>query len=81
MDHGSDLFWLYAVNIALGLVALVCIVAVGGATVRELWRRRAHRAALALDDHVFLTPELGPMMADGGERLDKKADQPPPEPR
>ncbi len=74
MNWGSDLFWLYAVNIALGLVMLGCIIAVGGTAVRELLQRHARRVALAHDahdDHVFLTPELGATMADGGERLDR----------
>jgi hypothetical protein len=30
------------------------------------------RRAAAADDHTFVSPELGPTMADGGERLDRQ---------
>ncbi len=66
----SDLFWLYVVNIALGVVTFVCVLAVGVGLVRELAPRLKRRLALA-DTHVFHTPELGATMADGGEPLAK----------
>jgi hypothetical protein len=65
-------FWLNVTNIALGLVTLICCVAVGRSLYLELSVRLKKRArALATDDHTFLVPELGITMADGGERLDK----------
>jgi len=72
----SDLFWLYFVNIALGVVTLVCVLAVAGALVRELAPRLKARLTLA-DTHAFHTPELGPTMADGGEPVAKDTNPDP----
>jgi hypothetical protein len=66
----SDLFWLNFVNIALGVVTLVCVVAVVGALVRELTPRLKRRLTL-VDTHAFHSPELGPTMADGGKPVGK----------
>jgi hypothetical protein len=68
-----DTFWLNFVNIALGLVTLMCLLAVLGGVGHELidWLRR--RAAVQ-DGHAFSTPELGLTMTDGGERLDGNED-------
>ena len=68
---GTDTFWLNFTNIALGLVTLVCVIAVAAGVVRELSDRLAHGRKLS-DDHAFETPELGLTMADGGERIDEK---------
>jgi hypothetical protein len=73
---GPDTFWLNFTNIALGLVTLVCVLAIGAGVVRELVARR-RRAAAAADDHAFATPRLGLTMADGGERLDRPKQAPP----
>jgi hypothetical protein len=69
--NGSETFWLNFTNIALGLVTLVCMIAIVAGAVRELGHRFAHHRKLA-DDHAFHTPELGVTMADGGERVDRK---------
>jgi hypothetical protein len=66
---GPDTFWLNFTNIALGLVTLLCVIAVAGGVVRELLHRRALRTLA--DDHAFATPALGVTMADGGERIDE----------
>ena len=66
----NDTFWLNFTNIALGLVTLVCVIAVAAGVLQELGHRLAHGKKLA-DDHAFETPELGLTMADGGERLDE----------
>jgi hypothetical protein len=66
---GSDTFWLNFTNIALGLVTLVCVIAVLAGVAHELGHRLVQRRKLA-DDHAFETPELGLTMADGGERID-----------
>jgi hypothetical protein len=77
--NGPDTFWLNFTNIALGLVTLACVLAIGAGVVRELLERRRQQATAA-DDHAFATPELGLTMADGGRRIDD-ADQAPPEGR
>ena len=68
---GSDTFWLDFTNIALGLVTLVCVLAVVAGVVHELGHRRSHRRRLG-DDHAFETPDLGVTMADGGERIERR---------
>jgi hypothetical protein len=68
---GADTFWLNFTNIALGLVTLVCVLAVAEGVLQELGHRLVHGKKLA-DDHAFETPELGLTMADGGERIDEK---------
>lgn len=68
---GTDVFWLNFTNIALGLVTLVCVIAVVAGVLHELGHRLTQGKRLA-DDHAFETPELGVTMADGGERLDRK---------
>jgi hypothetical protein len=78
-------YWLTVTNIALGLVTLICIVAVGIGVVQELAARARKRAALnkldaevaALvasysDGHAFDIPSLGVTMADGGEEPGKE---------
>ena len=77
-------FWLTFMNAALGVVTLVCCIAVGIAVVRELAARRKKSAALArldrevsdlvasFDGHAFDVPGLGLTMADGGEELKNK---------
>lgn len=80
----SSTFWLTFMNAALGVVTLVCCMAVGISIVRELAVRRKKSAALAkldrevadlvasFDGHAFNVPGLGLTMADGGEELRKK---------
>jgi hypothetical protein len=78
-------YWLTITNIALGLVTLICIVAVGIGVLQELAARAKKRAALSKldaevadlvasysDGHAFDIPSLGVTMADGGEELGKK---------
>jgi hypothetical protein len=71
---GSDLFWLYVVNIALGVVTFLCVGIVAVAVVREILPRLARQRA-TVDTHHYATPELGPMMADGGEPVKPQAAQ------
>lgn len=68
---GPDTFWLDFTNIALGLVTLVCVIAVVAGVVRELGHRFGRRRSL-VDDHAFESPDLGLTMADGGERVDER---------
>ncbi len=69
-------FWLNITNIGLGLVVLVCCVAVARTFLRDLLDRRSERAntAPAFDDHTFMEPGLGITMADGGEKRDRKSE-------
>jgi hypothetical protein len=66
-----ETFWLTFTNIALGLVTVLCVLAIAGGVVRELLHRRGERALAREDDHAFATPTLGVTMADGGERIEE----------
>jgi hypothetical protein len=87
MNDPSTL-WLTITNIALGVVTLICILAVGVGVVQELAARAKRRTALSKldkevsdlvasfnDGHAFDTPSLGLTMADGGEELGKKEER------
>ena len=77
-------YWLTITNIALGLVTLICCVAVGIGVAQELAAKRKKKTALSrldrevadlvssYDGHAFHIPTLGLTMADGGEELGKK---------
>jgi hypothetical protein len=78
-------YWLTFTNVALGIVTLVCCLAVGVGIVQEIVARRRKAAALTGldrevadlvstfgDGHAFQIPNLGVTMADGGEELGKK---------
>jgi hypothetical protein len=70
-------FWLNVTNLALGLVVLICVLVMTAGILQELRERARRRAAHPtridahgrVDDHAFVTPELGLTMADGGEPL------------
>jgi len=81
----SETWWLNATNLALGVVVLICALAVTATVVREVTARMRKRAKLSaeldrdmrelareFDDHAFLDPELGITMADGGEKIEPK---------
>ena len=83
-------YWLTMTNIALGVVVLICCVAVAFGVVQEVIARRKKRAAEAALDrevadlaatyaggHAFNVPGLGVTMADGGEELKKKQERKP----
>ena len=69
--NDPNTFWLNVTNIVLGLVTLICCVAVGRGVYQDVRARLRKRVSGRVDDHVFVIPELGITMADGGERLDK----------
>jgi len=71
--YNSETFWLIATNIILGLVTVICLVAVGGAVFKEVLSRLAARSRvpLAEDTHAFNLADLGITMADGGTRIDE----------
>ena len=62
---------------SLGLVTLLCVIAILGGVARDLLLRWERRAAALEDDHAFATPGLGVTMADGGERIDESKPAPP----
>jgi len=69
-----ETFWLNVTNIALGVVTLVCFLAIAGSVIQAVAVRLRERARVlvAADDHSFLVPELGLIMADGGEKQNGK---------
>jgi hypothetical protein len=80
----SDTYWLTLTNIALGVVTLICCLAIGFGVVQEVAARRKRKATLSkldsevadlvseFDGHAFNVPGLGVTMADGGEELKQK---------
>ncbi|MGZ5443944.1 MAG: hypothetical protein ACXW5U_03425 [Thermoanaerobaculia bacterium] len=74
----TEILELNLANGALGLATLICFLMVAWATVSEVAERlRARWAQGAHDDHMFAVPELGLTMADGGEKVDEKAEETP----
>ena len=78
--NDPNTYWLTVTNVALGIVTLICIVAVAIGVLQELAARRKQAAAMShidgevaglmasfQDGHVFPLPQLGVTMADGGE--------------
>ena len=69
--NDPNTFWLNVTNIVLGLVTLICCVAVGQGVYKDVLARLRRRVPVRVDDHAFVIPGLGITMADGGERLDE----------
>jgi len=69
--NDPNTLWLNVTNIVLGIVTLICCVAVGWGVYQDVRARIKKRVPVRIDDHVFVIPGLGVTMADGGERLDK----------
>lgn len=69
--------WLNIANIALGVVTLLCFVAVGWGVLVEAVKRLRARAAVSVqgDGHAFAVPGLGLTMADGGRRFPAGEDE------
>ncbi len=83
-------YWLTFTNIGLGVVVLICCVAVAFGVLQEVAARYRKRAAAdALDrevsdlaagyagGHAFSLPNLGVTMADGGEEVRKQEPRKP----
>lgn len=77
-------YWLTITNIGLGVVVLICAIAVGIGILQEVAAKRRKRLEMVRldkevadlvasygDGHAFDVPGLGITMADGGEELDK----------
>lgn len=80
--------WLTITNAALGVVVLICCIAVAIGVFQEVAAKRKKATAMSKldhevsdlvasfqDDHTFHLPELGITMADGGEELRKKEEK------
>jgi hypothetical protein len=69
----SETLWLTITNVSLGIVALVCIIAVGVVLTKEILAgvRSKVRIPELQDDHSFMLRDLGITMADGGKRIAK----------
>ncbi len=78
-------YWLTFTNAALGIVVLICCVAVAVGVIQEIVGKRKKASAMSnldrevnalvssyQDGHAFHLPELGITMADGGEDIGKK---------
>jgi hypothetical protein len=78
-------YWLTFTNAALGVVVLICCVAVAIGVIQEIAAKHKKASAMSKldrevadlvnsyqDGHAFHLPELGITMADGGEEIGKK---------
>jgi hypothetical protein len=77
-------YWLTVMNVALGVIVVVCCAVVAFGVAQEVVARRRKRAMAAgldrevsdlvatYDAHAFHSPELGLTMADGGEPVKQK---------
>lgn len=77
-----ETIWLNLTNAALGLVTLICLLAVIYVTVKEAIDRWVVKGRIPVesDTHAFHIEDLGITMADGGEPVDEKKqfrDDPP----
>jgi hypothetical protein len=67
----SEEAWLNATNALLGIVVLICVLAIGAIVFHEIANRIRSRATerrhFVFDDHAVHVPQLGMTMADGGE--------------
>ena len=81
-------YWLTITNAALGVVVLICCIAVAIGVLQEVAAKRKKVAAMSgidrevsdlvasfEDGHAFHLPQLGLTMADGGEELGKKEEK------
>lgn len=67
----DEVFWLNVTNLVLGLVTLICVLAIGYAVFVEIKQRKKARATGRIDDHSLVVTGLGITMADGGQRVDE----------
>jgi hypothetical protein len=70
----SETLWLTITNVGLGVVTLVCIIAVGVVITKEVFADARSKVKIPQlqDDHSFMLADLGITMADGGKRIDEK---------
>jgi hypothetical protein len=71
-----EAFWLDVTNAALGVMCLVCILALAWGVARDLAERWSKSPTRQLrGSHAFDDPLLGATMADGGEPRHGKVDR------
>jgi formate-dependent nitrite reductase membrane component NrfD len=69
----AEEFWLAAVNLVLGLVVLFFVVMLAVTVIKDaLARRRQSSLAERAASYQALDTDLGLVMADGGEPLEKE---------
>lgn len=70
----SETLWLTITNVGLGIVTLICLIAVGIVVSKEIFAdvRSKVRIPQLQDDHSFMLRDLGITMADGGKLIDEK---------
>ena len=83
IDWGNpETFWLNLTNVMLGVVTLACAVALFYGLAVDLLAKARKRVEMAgldrevTDLHALHLPELGLMMADGGEPVEPPAANP-----
>lgn len=82
-------YWLTVTNIGLGVVTLICCIAVAFGVIQEIAAKQKKKATLSAldhevsdlaasfgDGHAFQLPQLGLTMADGGEPASDKKGEP-----
>ncbi len=69
--------WLNYTNLALGLLALVCLLVVGRTLILEISTRMEARRLGTLDaeDLAFLHAQVGTTLVDGGERQEPEEEK------
>lgn len=81
----SETLWLNLTNLGLGLIVLACLAVVTRALLSDLRERSKFRLRVSgmdrevkdlLSGHVMPTPELGLLMADGGEPVEEEGKAP-----
>ena len=70
----SETLWLTITNAGLGIVTVICLIAVGVVIAKEVFAdvRSKVRVPHLQDDHSFQLDDLGITMADGVKRIDEK---------
>ena len=70
----SETLWLTITNVSLGIVTLVCLIAVGVVVAKEIFAdvRSKVKIPQLQDDHSFMLHDLGITMADGGKPINEK---------
>ena len=72
----AETLWLNLTNLGLGLIVIACLAVVGRGVWGDLKERSKFRTRVKsvdremeglLGGHILQTPELGVLMADGGE--------------
>jgi len=82
IDWGNpQTLWLNLTNLALGIVTVLALVVLAGGVAQEVFAKRRKAHALNSMDaqagHLLHVPELGLMMADGGEPLNSPKQEDP----